>query len=943
MSQALNSKLPLRQPLSSEDGATTPRILAWLSLTLCAIGFLLMVTGLPGGLPDEYSFRLTDTLASIGTPAGIVAWFRWLFLYRFWLGTGVLAIGLLADLLLGRRHVFALFRNRQTTWPFLAIAGQLYILMRIAQAVHLEYAALFDWLLPWTFYGFLFHYALSASLRLPFFLLLSLLAILGILGWNDGLWLIAVGVLVIACCHAPLSYRRRIALLVSLAAVLVLARVLQWPMPWSNAAWPLIFSLFLFRTIIFALDMKHSKTRHGPVRVFSYFFLLPNVAFPIFPPVDYSTAWRTYYDDEQHRIYQKGLKWILYGVVQLLAYRYVNYYWVLGRDQVVNTSTLMQYLVTNYLTIVRITGQYHLCVGMLHLFGFHLPRCMDNFLLATGFNDYWRRANVYWKEFIQKAFYFPAYFRLKQLNPVPRLTVATLYAFVMTWFLHACQWFGLRGYFATSVPDAAFWSLLGLLVLGNSLLENPYGRKRILGSPRISLVDISTRGLRATLVFFTMALLWSLWTSPTIADWLALLRRSQPTVTGVAPAFLGVFGVLAVGTAMTTWWQSAEASRRANFWRAAVPTLSAILLLATAFHPWPQSLLSPGARALLADLGTNRLNTTDEDAQLKGYYEDLNDVNNFNLQLHRLYTQAPERWSLGNAGLMRPCNNFLEKELIPNLDTTFKGFPFRTNGRGMRDDECELERTANTLRIALLGGSVTLGSGVARENIFETLLEARLNKSSNAVATVRYEILNFSSAGHGALRRLYVLDRKALAFQPDVVFFITHPRDLSFDTQALRSAPNGRIPFADIEVIAGKAGILGQMPESEAEVRLRPYWKDLLAATFTHLKESCQSHHAHPVVVLLPSSPMGKEVHETAIIKEAAAQAGLPTLIDLMDVYANHDPATLVVEPWDYHPNATGHRLIAERLYEALTILPEVPLGLQGQPGTPTPITGFSP
>jgi hypothetical protein len=35
-------------------------------------------------------------------------------------------------------------------------------------------------------------------------------------------------------------------------------------------------------------------------------------------------------------------------------------------------------------------------------------------------------------------------------------------------------------------------------------------------------------------------------------------------------------------------------------------------------------------------------------------------------------------------------------------------------------------------------------------------------------------------------------------------------------------------------------------------------------------------------------------------------------------VYDGHDWRTLLVAPWDDHPNAAGHRLIADKLYEVL-------------------------
>jgi hypothetical protein len=41
-------------------------------------------------------------------------------------------------------------------------------------------------------------------------------------------------------------------------------------------------------------------------------------------------------------------------------------------------------------------------------------------------------------------------------------------------------------------------------------------------------------------------------------------------------------------------------------------------------------------------------------------------------------------------------------------------------------------------------------------------------------------------------------------------------------------------------------------------------------------------------------------------------------IIDIRDVYAGQDPSTLLLASYDKHPNAKGHRLIAERLFTEL-------------------------
>src|SRR5205814_4336496 len=67
--------------------------------------------------------------------------------------------------------------------------------------------------------------------------------------------------------------------------------------------------------------LKHRTAPFSPAKAISYFFLLPNVCFPLFPVVDYKTFCSTYYNEDWPRVYQTGLKWMFRGVFQLLLYR----------------------------------------------------------------------------------------------------------------------------------------------------------------------------------------------------------------------------------------------------------------------------------------------------------------------------------------------------------------------------------------------------------------------------------------------------------------------------------------------------------------------------------------------------------------------------------------------------------------------------------------------
>jgi hypothetical protein len=69
------------------------------------------------------------------------------------------------------------------------------------------------------------------------------------------------------------------------------------------------------------------------------------------------------------------------------------------------------------------------------------------------------------------------------------------------------------------------------------------------------------------------------------------------------------------------------------------------------------------------------------------------------------------------------------------------------------------------------------------------------------------------------------------------------------------------------------------------------------------------------VFLNLPGDPSTAE--ETAARVAQASASGF-TVLDLSSAYAGQDLKTIQMAPWDFHPNARGHRVIADALYNAL-------------------------
>ncbi|HEU0048542.1 MAG TPA: hypothetical protein VFQ43_13165, partial [Nitrososphaera sp.] len=429
---------------------------------------------------------------------------------------------------------------------FLIVMAQLVLLAFVIRQFQIESSAFLRVALL-AFLGFTVHAFLPFRYRLPFFVLLSLSGIGIVFGVPNGAWLMGIGLLLIAICHLRVSFPTRVVLLVLVGGLLASLRANWLRAPWSQAVWPILGSMFMFRLIVYLYDLRHEKQLVSVWRTLAYFFLLPNVCFPLFPVVDYKTFRRTYYDDDPYRIYQRGVDWMARGVVHLLLYRYVYHYLTFAPAEVMGAGDLLRYMVSTFLLYLRVSGQFHVIVGMLHLFGFHLPETHHLYYLASSFTDFWRRINIYWKDFMLKVFYYPLYFRLRTWGNTTALVVSTLLVFLATWFFHTYQWFWLRGTFLLSGPDVLFWAILGLLVVANAIYETKYGRERTLSKPSWSFRRFTSISLRTAGTFTVICVLWSLWTAESLSAWLSLwpaLFEKRPASAGTLFAFFTVAAVV---------------------------------------------------------------------------------------------------------------------------------------------------------------------------------------------------------------------------------------------------------------------------------------------------------------------------------------------------------------------------------------------------------------
>src|SRR6266568_2422745 len=542
------------------------------------------------------------------------------------------------------------------------------------------------------FGGFIIHHLLPLRFRLPFFALLSMVAVVtgvGHLGPNvftgwvagrmttgnflyhlfPGLTLVGIGLGLIGLCHLPIRFGVRIGLVAVAGAGLAFLRAHSQWFPDVTDMWVILGSLFMFRLMLYLYDLKHRTAPFSLWRAISYFFMLPNICFPLFPVVDYKTFCSTYYNEDWPRVYQTGIRWMFRGVIQLLLYRIVYQFAPLDVSKLSSGLDVAGCMLGMYLLYLRISGTFHLIVGLLHMFGFNLPETHHLYLLASSFTDFWRRINIYWKDFVMKLFFYPTHFALRKMGTLPAMSVATLATFLATWLLHSWQWFWIRGTPLFNWKDFSFWMILAVLVLVTAIYETIRGQKQTLTPSRVTLRRRFILGLEAGAVFCLMCILWSFWTCQSWAEFQTLIdAASRPTLRDIAIIVAALGAICVCGM---IWGRSSretsegrstqEARKPFSFWPSAGAVAAGALCLLVA--PSVATRTIPSIQYIVARLHGDVLNARDVALQHHGYYEEL-DVARMDIWQWRQIGK-PEDWGKGYKVFYRQRSDFMLTDIAP--------------------------------------------------------------------------------------------------------------------------------------------------------------------------------------------------------------------------------------------------------------------------------------
>jgi hypothetical protein len=801
-------------------------------------------------------------------------------------------------------------------------------------------------------FGFVVHHLLSQRWRMPFFVGLSMASTLEVLGGTPASRfadltvavsrfsvILVVGGTLIGICHLRIGFWQRLGLLGVVGAVAAVFRAGIVDTSVLNVAWIVLAAMFMFRIVMYLYDLSSSNMRVSASQTLAYFFLLPNACITLFPLIDFKKFVTSYFNEPALVIYRRGVRWIGRGIGQLLLYRIVDQLLLVKANEVSSGTDVVVSLVTSAFMYLKVSGSFHLVIGLLLLFGFNLPETHHRYFLASSFNDYWRRVNIYWKDFMMKIFYYPAFFKLKRFGATQALVLSTAWVFTLTWALHLYQTWWLKRDLVVTWPDTLFWGILGLLVLVNSLWELKRGRKRVLASSTYSASDAFWLSLRTAGTFACICVLWSLWSTPNLRTWIAMWRHAdvRTVVWGLA-----VLGTVAAAKVLLevwpTWRKSVPTAARSPFVLLGRETFQAtavlLLILVVAKPPALLAALDeprfqPMRDALTADASI----TTGSEG---GYYENLAGAGPGDRELWETLTRASIAMGYDGADPRRKVMDLRYRELIPNVRVTAWLTDISTNRWGMRDRDYDLVKPPGTVRIAVLGTSQVMGWGVPQSQVFESIIERRLNVSPPPnLAGVRYEVLNFAVPGYGPLAQLTLLQNRIRSFQPDIVLLVGHWTDPGWQVYYLWRAMHEGVSVEDpfIKNVLREARVGRRTNEKRALERLRQFERPLLEWSYRQIVEECRRIGAVPywtyLHVIQPEEPPDPGGESAAVrLTRFATQAGFVT-DDISGALANRNVVELLTSDPDdptTHWNAKAHHLIADAIYLRLTTDPRIGL-----------------
>jgi lysophospholipase L1-like esterase len=258
-------------------------------------------------------------------------------------------------------------------------------------------------------------------------------------------------------------------------------------------------------------------------------------------------------------------------------------------------------------------------------------------------------------------------------------------------------------------------------------------------------------------------------------------------------------------------------------------------------------------------------------------------------------------------------------EHLKNASAVLQSVNVRTNDWGLRGGPVA-PRQGDTRRILVLGDSITLGWGVPEEDV----LTSRLQKMFDADGE-KVEVLNAGVGNYNAERYIdwFLSDLYRLEPTDIVVHYFLR------GAETLESG-GGNILLRNSELAVMVWIAANRLLSKTGELSLLEHYKEVYAPdqpgwikaqeSLAKLADYAKAHNIRLYFAMMPDIHNLKDyqfgfIHD--VMKKVAATDGY-TFVDLLPAFGALAPEQIWAMPGDPHPNALGHKLMAETLFPVL-------------------------
>ncbi len=243
------------------------------------------------------------------------------------------------------------------------------------------------------------------------------------------------------------------------------------------------------------------------------------------------------------------------------------------------------------------------------------------------------------------------------------------------------------------------------------------------------------------------------------------------------------------------------------------------------------------------------------------------------------------------------------------------------NSRGLRDDERAYE--AGRATIAVVGDSIESDVNFAAGELYPRRLEAMLNADSRRTPT---QVLDFGVYGYGLHQKVLALKYRALEWAPRRVivgYCLNDPIPSSEFEAYFTHRPKPLVELRTLTLVNDRVRLAMHGLGQDFHASIHDPGSESWAGVVNDLRELGALSRQHQFDVTLVIFPLlfdtsvsypWTDIHRR--VTEAATASGL-RVVDLLKSF--QDAGIPGVRFDTVHPNARGHEIAAQRLFEALT------------------------